>query len=184
MKAVIEHLEPEVYKWCEIEYAHISKVLGKENVIFTNTDSKSLGKLGKVEKASVKDLKFEHACVLDPEAQQTLTPEIARKYEYFIFGGILGDNPPKDRTKTELTKFLPYPAFNLGREQMSTDTAVIVVKEIYDGTPLDKLRFVDKVEIEVEDGLTVTLPYRYLIVDDKLVIAEGIIDLLREQEEI
>lgn len=183
MKIVIEHLEPEVYEWCIVEYERISKIIGKENLIFTNIESKALEKIGDVKKESVKDLKFEDACVLDPEAKETLTPEIARKYKYFILGGILGDDPPKARTKEELTRFVKYPAYNLGKEQMSTDTAAQVVKMIFDGTPLEKMEFINGLEIEVEDGLSVTLPYKYLIVGDEVQIDPRIIEKLRTQEE-
>ena len=40
MKFIIEHLEPELYDWCLIEYEHISKIVGKENLIFTNINKK------------------------------------------------------------------------------------------------------------------------------------------------
>ena len=33
---VIEHLEPKLWEWCEIEYESISKIVGKENLWFTN----------------------------------------------------------------------------------------------------------------------------------------------------
>ncbi len=36
MKFIIEHLEPELYPWCLIEYKHISKIVGKNNLIYTN----------------------------------------------------------------------------------------------------------------------------------------------------
>lgn len=182
MIAVIEHLDPEVFKWCEIEYEHISEVLGKENVLFTNTDSDVLAKFGKTEKRSVSELQLDDACVLDPEAKETLTPEIAKRYKHFIFGGILGDYPPKKRTKEELTEKLSYPAYNLGTEQMSTDTAVIVVKQIFEGEAIEKLQFADELEIEIEDGLSVTLPFRYLILDGKVQISPKIVNLLRAQE--
>jgi len=182
MIVVVEHLDPEVFKWCEIEYEHISEVLGKDSVLFTNTDDAVLAKLGKVEKKSVREMGLKDACVLDPDAEETLTPEIAKKYKYFIFGGILGDYPPKKRTKEELTEKLPYPAYNLGKDQMSTDTAVIVTKQIYEGTALQDLKFVDQMEIEIEEGLSVTLPFKYLIIDNKVQISPKVIELLREQE--
>ena len=99
---IIEHLEPRVYKWCRIEYAHISSFVGKKNLFFTNTKSAVLRKLGKVNPKSVRKLHLEKACILDPEAKQTLTPSLAKKFNYFIFGGILGDDPPKERTKEAL----------------------------------------------------------------------------------
>ena len=179
---VIEHLEPKLFQWCKLEYAHISKFVGKGNLLFTNTKSPSLKKFGKVEPKSVKKLRFEKACVLDPEAKETLTPAIAKKYNYFIFGGILGDDPPKERTKIELTKFLPYPSFNLGKAQMSTDTAVIVTKMIADGKKLSELKFQQGVEIKISAYEEVHLPYKYLIVKGKPLLAPGIASMLRKQK--
>ncbi len=36
MKYIIEHLEPELFEWCLIEYEHISKLVNEDNLIFTN----------------------------------------------------------------------------------------------------------------------------------------------------
>src|SRR5574341_1487627 len=171
---VIEHLEPKVFEWCKLEYKHISKWVGRKNLLFTNTKSTLLKKFGKVESRSIKKLRFDKACVLDPEARQTLTPEIAKKYNYFIFGGILGDDPPKERTKDELTKFLPYSAYNLGKAQMSTDTAVIVTKLICDGKNLSEIEFQQGVEIKINEYEEVHLPYKYLIIKGKPLLAPGI----------
>lgn len=179
---VIEHLEPRVFKWCRLEYAHISKWVGRRNLLFTNTRSSVLNALGSVNPKSVKDLRFERACVLDPESDVLLTPEIASKFDFFIFGGILGDDPPKDRTKTELTKFLPYPSFNLGKDQMSTDTAVIVTKFICDGKQLSDLKFQRGIDVEVGMGESVRLPYKYLVIDGKPLLAPGILDMLKKQK--
>ena len=178
---VIEHLEPKVFQWCKLEYAHISSFVGKKNLLFTNTNSSALKKFGKVESKSIKKLRFDKACVLDPEAKTTLTPEIAKKYNYFIFGGILGDDPPKERTKIELTRFLPYPAYNLGKAQMSTDTAVIVTKLICDGKKLSDLKFQQGVEIKISEYEEVHLPYKYLIINKKVLLAPGIVEMLRKQ---
>lgn len=181
---IIEHLEPKLYDWCKIEYSRISRIAGKDNLLFTNISHKALEELGNVDRRSIKELKFEKACILDPEANEELTPEKAKQFEHFIFGGILGDNPPKDRTQTELTRFLHYPSFNLGKDQMSTDTAVHVVQLIRQGKKLSELEFIPGLEIEVEEGLTVTLPYKYLILDEEVQIDPGIIEQLREQEGI
>ena len=180
---VIEHLEPRVFHWCKLEYAHISKWVGKNNLLFTNTANNFLKTIGRVEKKKAKQLSFSKACVLDPESPTLLTPAIARKFETFIFGGILGDDPPKERTKVELSPSdLPYPRFNLGKEQMSTDTAVIVTKQIVDGTPLDKLTFQQGIEIEINDSESVQLPYKYLIITGKPLLAPGLVEKLKKQK--
>ena len=42
---IIEHLEPELYEWCLIEYKEISKIAGKENLWFSNINPKDKKKL-------------------------------------------------------------------------------------------------------------------------------------------
>ena len=182
-KFIIEHLEPKVYKWCQLEYKHISSVVGRDNLTFTNTNSSILKKFGKVENKSVMKLKFENPCILDPEAKETLTPKIARQYDFFIFGGILGDDPPRARTGEELSSKLDYPKFNLGKEQMSTDTAVIVTKIICDGKNLSELKFQEGIEIDISEGESVQLPYKYLLVNGKPMLPDGLVELLKKQEE-
>src|SRR3990167_4506583 len=103
---IIEHLEPKLWHWCKIEYQSISKIIPKSELWFTNIKSNnSMSKIGKLSSKSIKNIKLENACVLDPEAKKTLTPKEAKNFKYFIIGGILGDYPPKKRTKKELTKF-------------------------------------------------------------------------------
>ena len=57
MKYVIEHFG-KAFKWHLIEYEHISKLVGKDNLIFTNTSSKPLASFGKVEKKALPSLAF------------------------------------------------------------------------------------------------------------------------------
>lgn len=53
----------------------------------------------------------------------------------FLYGGILGDDPPRDRTG-ELRK-LGFEGRHLGATQMTTDTAVKVTKMVVeDGSEL------------------------------------------------
>ena len=91
---IIEHLEPALFPWCLLEYKHISKIVGKRNLWFTNIkdkDKNKLSKYGKVFTESIKQLinKNYHChnvkthlyftnkniCILDPEAKKTLTPK-------------------------------------------------------------------------------------------------------------
>ena len=55
---VIEHLEPKLSKWVLIEYSHISKIIGKRNLIFTNVrkSSEKLNKIGKTERKKISEL--------------------------------------------------------------------------------------------------------------------------------
>ena len=195
MKYIIEHLEPRLYKWCIIEYTHISKIVGKANLIFTNIKSEKarekLIKLGEVRKESIadtSDLGSCRACVLDPEAETTLSPDDSKNFCCIIFGGILGDYPPRKRTKEELTDVLKkkgkkFETRNLGKEQMATNTAVYVTKKILDGTPLSKIIFMDEIEIEINEGESIQLPFRYVIEDGKAVLPEGFVEFLKTRKE-
>lgn len=67
-------------------------------------------------------------CLLDPKAEKVISPADAELFDGFLFGGILGDDPPRDRTK-ELRK-LGYEGRHLGSVQMTTDTACYVSEDI------------------------------------------------------
>lgn len=182
---IIEHLEPELFEWCVIEYKHISELVGKENLWFTNikhSDRKKLGKFGKVFSESVRSMKLENACVLDPEAEKTLLP--SENFFYYIFGGILGDYPPRKRTKEELTKFISnIKARNIGKEQMSTDNAVYTVKEIAEKhRKLGDLKFQEGASIEINRFENVDLPYRYNLVKGKPFMSRGITAYLKKKK--
>lgn len=186
---IIEHLEPELFEWCLIEYEHISQLVGKENLWFTNInyekDCKKLKKFGKVFSESIKNLgniiDFSKICVLDPEADKLLVTGDANIYEYFLFGGILGDYPPKKRTKKELTKFiLGSGERHIGREQMSTDNAVYTVKQILDGKKFEELKFEDKVSLQLDKFEFVDLPYRYNLVEGKPFMSSKIVSYLKK----
>lgn len=184
---IIEHLEPEVFPWCVIEYKHISQTVGKENLWFTNLKDKkgaeALEHYGKCMQESVKNIELPNACILDPAVEETLEPHENSKFNYLVFGGILGDYPPKQRTKIELTPLLPKAVVrNIGKEQMSTDNAVLVVSEIMSGLKLADLKFQDGIEVEINEVESVQLPYRYCIIKGKPFISPELVQYLKEKE--
>lgn len=182
---IIEHLEPKVFKWCLIEYKNISKIVRKENLWFTNVKrkNKNLEKLGKVFKESVSKLNLKNACILDPETNKTLSPNEAKKFDYFIFGGILGDYPPRKRTTPELTsKIKNAEVRNIGKKQFSTDNAVLVTKEIVKGTSIEKMKFVDKLTIDINDIESIELPYSYPIIKGKPQISQELVSYLKKKK--
>ncbi len=183
MKFIVEHREPELFPWCLIEYKHISKIAGKENVIFTNIKKgkRELQKWGTVYKKSILQLKFPNAYVLDPSAQKTLSPQ--DRFDTLILGGILGDHPPRARTKKELSLKLPYPTRNLGKKQFSTDTAVYVARKIMQGKKLNDLQFRDGIEIHLNTTESVELPFTYVLRKGKPLLPPGLIKHLRERKE-
>lgn len=182
MKYVIEHLEDEVWDWCVLEYKHMSSVVGKENLIFTNVpkaEHHKLSKFGEVHEESVRSMKLSKACLMEMIADKTLELADSKKFDYFVFGGILGDNPPQGRTKVLHNLFEMR---CLGQEQMSTDTAVLVTHKVLTGTPLNKIKFQDTISLETNDGEEVILPYRYVVENGKPVLPEGLFEMLKNQE--
>ncbi len=73
-------------------------------------------------------------------------------------------------------------ARNLGKEQMSTDTAALVARKIPSGMPLNKIRFTHHVDIDIRKCESVTLPYKYVLRDGKPVLAPGLVEMLRKQK--
>jgi len=181
---IIEHLEPKLFPWCIIEYKHISKIVGKNNVWFTNIkekDTKKLNKYGKVSTNSLKEIKLDNLCILDPESKKTLLSKDKDKFKYFVFGGILGDYPPRKRTQEELTKFFPKAQIrNIGKDQFSTDNAVFVVKEILNGKSLKNITFQEGVEIKINDIESTILPFKYPLVNGKPNISPELIEYLKK----
>lgn len=188
---IIEHLEPRLWKWCLIEYKQISKMVGRENLWITNIKKESKAKkelkqYAALFKESIIQLvhksNLQNACILDPEAKETLTTAKAKKYNYFIFGGILGNDPPQKRTYPELTSKLNCDSRNLGKLQMSTDNAVYVVNKIFTGTDLSKLKFQNNAEISINKNESVLLPYNYCLVDGKPLISPELIQFLKKKK--
>jgi ribosome biogenesis SPOUT family RNA methylase Rps3 len=182
---IIEHLEPKVYPWCLIEYKNISRIVGKNNLWFTNIRKKNpdLEKIGRVFKNSVSAFDLKKACVLDPEVNKTLSPGEAKSFDYFIFGGILGDYPPRKRTTPELTsKIKNAQVRNIGKKQFSTDNAVLVTKKIAEGFPLSKMRFMNKLIIRINDIESIELPYNYPIINGKPQISSELVNFLKNKK--
>ena len=181
---IIEHLEKKLWPWCLIEYKHMSKIVGKNNLWFTNIKNKSeikkLKSYGKVFSCSVLDLKIKKACILDQESSETLSKRNSKRFDYFIFGGILGDNPPRKRTREDLTQHLKAKAFNIGKKQMSTDNAVFVVHEITKGRDIKDIKFKDKIEIRINKIESTILPYRYALVENKHLLSPSLISFLKK----
>ena len=191
MKFIIEHLEPQLYEWCLIEYEHISKIVGKKNLFFTNISEKMtsrksffrLNKLGKVHTKKFSEIASENffhgICLLSQFAKNTLKTTDKRKFQYFVFGGILGDAPAKKRTNVLINKLkkskINFETRNLGSKQMPTDVAVYVTKMILDGKKFNEIKFFDNVEIEINENESVILPFRYVIDGNKLIISEKLV---------
>ena len=69
---------------------------------------------------------------------------------------------------------------NIGKKQMSTDTAVYVVQQILLGTKLSELQFQDELEIPLGKNESTVLPYRYVVVDGKVRLSPELVAFLKK----
>lgn len=181
---IIEHCEEELSPWILLEYRHASIIYGREYLWFTNIPTKYqkiLSKYGKVRIESVLELirrneiKTEEVIVLDPKASRTLTYKDLSEAKYVIIGGILGDYPPKGRTWEYITSRIRenVKAFNIGENQYSIDGAVYYVEHLWRNKDMSGFKYVDGVILKTDHG-EIKLPYRYPLVNDKPLLADGL----------
>jgi ribosome biogenesis SPOUT family RNA methylase Rps3 len=181
MKYIIEHMDPQLWEWSILEYRHVSGSVGKDSLIITNVKKDNIPKLkgyADVHNECTAKLSLKKVCILDPAAEKTLEPNDSNNFDYLVFGGILGNDPPEARTKD-----LVVPGAerrNLGKDQFSTDNAVMVAKLIIDGMKFASLKFLQDFVIEMDDGEEIILPYKYVLVNGKPYISEDIIEYVKK----
>lgn len=167
---IIEHMEDAMHEWCALEYKHMLQNIGPDHLYFTSLTDKCLNegmpeevktaKCHQVDVMNLPGVKPEEICLLDPAGTSELAPEDGDKFKYFLFGGILGDHPPRgecvagsilemavywptrmlDRTG-ELRK-LGFAGRRLGPVQMTTDTAVNVTRKVVE----EKSKLADRLD--------------------------------------
>ncbi|KAI6038666.1 SAM-dependent RNA methyltransferase [Pisolithus marmoratus] len=190
--------------WVELEYCHMIKLAGPSaSVQFTHLSTNAGSSLGSklssfsgkcevdqlanhvVHSASIsellrqKNVPLSRVCLLDPKADRPLQPGDKDEFGWFLFGGILGDDPPRDRT-SELRR-LGFPSRHLGPVQMTTDTALAVTKRVVDdGVPLDEIPYIDFPTIRFNAHESVEMPFRYIREGSEPLLPPGMRDLLHE----
>lgn len=184
-------------EWVKLEYLKIISEVGKENLILTSIPetiteadipaellqaglqwtSKDVGEvIGTTPKTSV--------CLLDPGAKTDLVPLESSEFEYFVFGGILGDHPPRDRTG-ELRKKYGFIGRRLGDKQMTTDTAVRTTQLIIkDKLKFEDIKFIDYPEIRFSKYEATEMPFRYVLdANNKPIFPDGMLLLIKKDSE-
>ncbi|EGO01286.1 hypothetical protein SERLA73DRAFT_87818 [Serpula lacrymans var. lacrymans S7.3] len=194
--------------WVELEYAHMRTLAGPSaHIHFTHLSQTSCDSLSKAFSSSPSTatgssehppaasfqthpdsiltlLEKNHVplskvCLLDPKAEKVLSPEDENEFAWFLFGGILGDDPPRDRT-SEL-RVLGFPTRHLGPVQMTTDTALGVTKiVVQDKVPLDKIPYIDYPTIRFNSKESVEMPFRYIAKASEPLLPPGMRELLHE----
>lgn len=149
---------------------------------------------GILEMAKKNDIEINDICLLDPKSPFPLSVNDAGlhsstidqgleslsvdeknaggPFRHFLFGGILGDDPPRDRTGQ--LRAMKFPTRHLGSVQMTTDTALNVTKTVVEdgkamnlpGTenqgPRGAIEWIDHPELKFGGGESVIMPFRYM----------------------
>ncbi|KAK7682807.1 hypothetical protein QCA50_014191 [Cerrena zonata] len=135
---------------------------------------------GVLELMKSKYVPIEKVCLLDPKATEELSPKDGDgRFEWFLFGGILGDDPPRDRT-SEL-RVLGFPGRHLGPVQMTTDTALGVTKIVVeDKIKLGDIKFINFPTIRFNAKESVEMPFRYIANGEEPILPPGMREHLHE----
>ncbi|KAF2466967.1 DUF431-domain-containing protein [Lindgomyces ingoldianus] len=192
---VVEHLDPELEEWSSLEYFAIASEChesGAQFLLSSVPQSLELperlqqAKSLKVETRGIEEIyanQKDRVCLLDPAASRDLSPDDGDTFDIFLFGGILGDDPPRDRT-SELRK-KGYQGRRLGPVQMTTDTAVRVTRiVVQDRVAVDKIPSVDHPELKINENESTEMPFRYVLgKDGQPIMPEGMVDLIKKDSE-
>ncbi|KAF2732451.1 DUF431-domain-containing protein [Polyplosphaeria fusca] len=192
---VVEHLDPELEAWSSLEYYTIASECHNSGAKFLLSSVPKSLKLPAnlqhvqgltVETRGIEDIytdKKDRVCLLDPAASQDLSPEDGETFEIFLFGGILGDDPPRDRT-SELRK-KGYQGRRLGPVQMTTDTAVRVTRiVVQDKVAVEQVPYIDHPELKINKNESTQMPFRYVKGNDgRPIMPDGMLDLIKKDSE-
>ena len=187
LSVIIEHLEPVLGEWIWLEYRHVSKMVGRDGILFTNvTDRREASKLreiGEVQRDSIVNLIDpinSPMIVLDPQALEQVSPTDFVHSTCLVVGGILGDHPPKGRTKQAITsKMRNSQSRNLGEHQFSVDGAVYMALQVASGKQIAEIPIIDGIEVTINEHYTNLLPFAYPLIKERPLLAPGLRQYLK-----
>ncbi|KAI0972322.1 SAM-dependent RNA methyltransferase [Xylaria arbuscula] len=194
---IVEHLDDELGPWSELEYTAIARETARAggSFVLSSVPSTLVERLADTKLASEPAFRAEsrgveelypapeqrkRVCLLDPRAEKDISPDDKGIFDVFLFGGILGDDPPRDRTSELRVK--GYEGRRLGPVQMTTDTAVRVTRMVIEEQfTLGKVPYVDHPDLKINEHESTEMPFRYVKGDDgEPVMPEGMIDLIKQ----
>jgi ribosome biogenesis SPOUT family RNA methylase Rps3 len=107
-KIIVEHLDPELEDWQALEYKCIASECDASNFDFLLSGLHSVKDIAQqlslpassltnqsVESLCSSEEDRSRVCLLDPKAERDLSPGDGETFDCFLFGGILGDDPPR-----------------------------------------------------------------------------------------
>ncbi len=191
---IVENMEPCLSPWLLAEYRYVAEIFG-ERLIITNVKDenmlRSLRTLAKATPTSLANFIKEHGIsprniiVLDPSAPKELKAEEIQSAEAVVIGGIMGDYPPRGRTRELITSKIPEAmARNLGKYQLTIAGTAYILREVEKGRPLNQLdiRYGLTHELRLNDiTLVIDLPYAFPFEDGKPVLPTDYLSIIGER---
>ncbi|MCJ1413446.1 hypothetical protein MMC19_007551 [Ptychographa xylographoides] len=192
---LVEHLDPELGPWSSLEYQAIAAETAAAGSTFCLSSVPRTLELPAelvpsptfvVEHRTVEEIyktEKDRVCLLDPVAKAELSPLDAEHFDVFLFGGILGDDPPRDRTSELRQK--GFQGRRLGPVQMTTDTAARVTRMvIQQQVALDKIPYVDYPELKISEHESTEMPFRYVKNENGMpTMPSGMLELIKKDSE-
>jgi ribosome biogenesis SPOUT family RNA methylase Rps3 len=130
--------------------------------------------------SALKEFNPKKTIVLDPAAPKALSTADLDKAGALVVGGILGSEGFTGKTGRLLTDKLGCRARNLGKTQLSIDSAVVVCRLVALGMKLEKIKLSTELEVQHDDGHSTILPYGYPVLDGKVIFTPGLKEYLRK----
>ena len=109
---IVEHLDPELEDWQALEYKCIAEECDASGFNFLLSGVRSISEISKQLSLPASNLTSEsveslygtengrqRVCLLDPKGEKDLAPEDGEQFDVFLFGGILGDDPPRGMSR-------------------------------------------------------------------------------------
>lgn len=185
---VIDNMETRVTRWIVEEYYESARVAESHGLelyisgLLTGELEALLARRGvRILRDSVSVCNRPDSILLDLWADKTLDPGEVWGVRCFIVGGIMGDHPPRGRTRLLYDKY-PYAARrNLGKLQFSVDGVIKMLVKVLEGRSVGEIEIAYPVTLELRGlrgVITVELPYAYPVEGGKPAIAEGVVRLL------
>jgi len=173
-------------EWLLLEYRHCIETW--ESPVFTNVADPRLFKALAASGASVrrtslwrlKEYDPRRTLALDPEAPKPLRTSDLLRCNALVIGGILGSEGFTGKTGRLVTGRLGCKARNLGKIQLSIDSAAVVCRLISLGMRLEDIELTRELEIQHDDGHSTLLPYGYPVLNGKVIFTPGLREYLRK----
>jgi len=185
---VVENLEWWPTRWLLAEYAEAWRAAREAGYRLIVTGAENPVLLAALQRRGVEAypergyrLDSPRCILLDLEAARPLEPWEAAAADCIVVGGIMGDHPPRGRTRLLRLIYRAAARRHLGPHQFSVDGAVKMALLVASGLRLDEIPVAVGVTLEVDGGLgsvEVELPYAYPLRGGRPWVAREVVELL------